>query len=51
MDQNDLVNIFFMTQKSSKIPDFDVHKLKYGTTGILFVSTYTAKQLKKCIIL
>ena len=48
-----------MTQKSSKIPNFDavfiyfivlyqaaIHDSKYGTTHVLFASTYTAKQLK-----
>ena len=47
-----------MTRKSSKIPDFDavfnknennqatIHDSKYGTTRVLFASTYTAKQMK-----
>ena len=43
-----------MTQKSSKIPNFDavlykqatIHDSKYGTTRVLFASTYTAKQMK-----
>ena len=55
-DQNDLVKIFFMIQNSSKRPNVDavvvyghqatIHDLKYGTTCVLFASTYTAKQNK-----
>ena len=45
-----------MTQKSSKLPNFDavyirmrratIHDSKYGTTHVLFANTYTAKQMK-----